>query len=189
MAKRGMETTGPGIYARLPAFVDDEGVEDRNYVVNVVIETPRGCRNKYTYSEGMGVFELTKVLPAGSVFPYDFGFVPGTQGGDGDPLDILVLMDEPTFTGCLLKARLIGVIEAEQTERDGATMRNDRLIGVAALSHSHNELQSIHQLTDDTIEQIEHFFLSYNEFAGKKFKPLGHFAADRARKLVEEAAT
>src|ERR671939_103970 len=94
--------------------------------LNVVIETPKGNRNKFKYDEERGLFKLSGVLPMGAVFPFDFGFIPSTLGGDGDPLDVLVLMDEPAFTGCLVPARLIGVVEAEQTE-EGETQRNDRL--------------------------------------------------------------
>ena len=84
--------------------------------VNVVIDRPQGSREKFKYDEKLGLFKLSKVLPAGEAFPYDFGYIPGTQGEDGDPLDALVLLDEPVFVGCLLVARLVGVIEAEQTE-------------------------------------------------------------------------
>src|SRR5919202_6145584 len=94
--------------------------------LNVIIETPKGSRNKYDYDEELRLFKLGGVLPSGAVFPFDFGFVPATLGGDGDPLDVLVLMDEPAFTGCLVVTRLIGVIDAEQTERDGETKPNDR---------------------------------------------------------------
>ena len=68
-------------------------------LVNVVIETPRGSRNKFAYDEKLGVIRLKKVLPAGMDFPYDFGFVPSTKGDDGDPLDALLLMDEPAHPG------------------------------------------------------------------------------------------
>src|SRR5215211_5913119 len=102
------------VYKKLTPFV--EGKHEGRFVVNVVIETPQGRRSKFTYNEKLKIFELSKVLPAGMVFPYDFGFVPNTEGEDGDPLDVLVLMDEPVFTGCLVQARLIGVIEGEQTE-------------------------------------------------------------------------
>ena len=84
--------------------------------LNVIVDTPKGNRNKFVYDEELGLFRLGGVLPAGAVFPYDFGFVPGTLGGDGDPMDALILMDEPAFVGCLVECRLIGVIEAEQTE-------------------------------------------------------------------------
>ena len=95
-------------------------------VTNIVIEVPKGSRNKYVYDDALGLFRLKKILPAGAVFPFDFGFIPSTIGGDGDPLDVLVLMDEPAFPGCLVPARIVGVIEADQTERDGTIHRNDR---------------------------------------------------------------
>src|SRR5689334_14657950 len=98
--------------------------------INIVIETPRGCRNKFKFDEKLGVFRLNSILPAGSVFPFDFGYVPGTRAEDGDPLDVLLLLDEPVFTGCVVRARLIGVLEAEQRE-NGKAERNDRLIAVA----------------------------------------------------------
>ncbi len=97
------------------------------------------------------------------VFPFDFGYVPATRG-DGDPLDVLVLMDEPTFVGCLVLARMIGVIEADQTEA-GTTTRNDRVIAVAATSRNHRDVQSLDQLSANLVREIEHFFVSYNDAA------------------------
>ena len=167
-------------FAQLPAFDPESGT------LNAVIETPKGHRNKYKYDEKRGLFLHSGVLPAGAVFPFDFGFVPATEGGDGDPLDVLVLMDEPAFVGCLVPANLIGVIEAEQTE-DGKTERNDRLIAVAANSRSHREIRSLDQINENLMREIEHFFVSYNQIKGKKFKPLGRFGPDRARKSVQEA--
>ena len=125
------------------------------------------------------------VLPAGAVFPFDFGFIPSTLGGDGDPVDVLVLMDEPAFPGCLVPSRLIGVIEAKQTELDGETTRNDSLIAVAANSRNHQDVRSLDQINDNLVKEIEHFFVSYNEIKGKKFEPLGCFGPDRAQELVE----
>lgn len=156
--------------------------------LNVVIETPKGSRNKYTYDERLGLFKLGGVLPAGAAFPFDFGFVPSTVGGDGDPLDVLVLMDEPAFAGCLVRARLVGVIEAEQTERDGETTRNDRLIAVASKSRTHRRLRSLGSLSEEVLEEIEHFFVSYNEVKGKRFRPLRRRGPLVARRLVEEGA-
>jgi inorganic pyrophosphatase len=150
---------------------------------NIIIDTPKGSRNKFSWDEKRLLFELSGVLPAGAVFPYDFGFIPNTRGGDGDPLDVLVLMDEPAFTGCLVRSRLLGVIEAEQTE-EGETERNDRLIAVAAKSRVHGDLQSIADLNPKLLDEIEHFFISYNEVKGKKFTPLDRYGPERARKLV-----
>ncbi|MCW3061444.1 MAG: inorganic diphosphatase, partial [Capsulimonas sp.] len=103
----------------------------------------------------------------------------------GDPLDILVLMDAPVFTRCLVEGRLIGVIEAEQTERDGKTMRNDRLVAVAIQSYTHGRLKALKDLDENFVDQIEHFFVSYNQMAGKEFKPTGRFGPDRAQQLVD----
>src|ERR1051325_9742394 len=154
--------------------------------VNVIIETPKGHRNKYNYDEETGLFKLGGVLPSGAFFPFDFGFVPSTVGGDGDPLDVLVLMDEPAFAGCLVSVRLVGVIEAEQTERDGETTRNDRLIGVAAESRLHKGVRTVKGLGPALLDEIEHFFVSYNEFKGKRFEPLARSGPKRATELVEE---
>lgn len=154
--------------------------------LNVIIETPKGSRNKFNYDEEYQLFKLGGVLPAGAVFPYDFGFIPSTLGGDGDPLDVLLLMDEPAFPGCLVPSRLIAVIEAEQTERDGETTRNDRLIAVAADSHTHRKVRTLADVGGDLLDEIEHFFVSYNQIKGKKFKPLGRFGPVKAARLIEE---
>lgn len=171
--KRGATLDG------LSAFHDEDEI-------NVIIETPRGSRNKFTYDEELHLFKLGGVLPAGASFPFDFGFVPSTLGGDRDPLDVLVLMDEPAFAGCLVRARLIGVIEAEQRERDGETTRNDRLISVASKARHYADMRSIEELNRHLVDEIEHFFVSYNEIKGKEFKPLGRFGPERARELIED---
>src|ERR1700753_69418 len=111
----------------------------------VVIETPKGSRNKYAYDPEERVFNLKKVLPAGMSFPYDFGFVPSTKGGDGDPLDVLVLMDEPAFAGCKLKCRVIGLIEGEQGSGK-KTERNDRVVAIESANHSFSEIKHITDL-------------------------------------------
>jgi inorganic pyrophosphatase len=153
--------------------------------LNVVIDTPKGCRNKYAFDFEINAYKLTTVLPRGAVFPFDFGSIPGTIAEDGDPLDVLVLMDEPAFVGCLLEARLLGVIEAEQTE-DGKTERNDRLIAVAAKSLTHGSLKSLQTLDSTLIGEIEHFFVSYNEARGKKFRPKARKGPASAKRLVEK---
>ena len=93
---------------KLPPF------DSRTGELNVIIETPKGARNKYACDEWTGLFQLEKLLPQGMVYPFDFGFVPSTRGGDGDPLDVLVLSEEALFSGCLVKARLLGAIKATQ---------------------------------------------------------------------------
>ena len=124
-------------------------------------------------------------MPHGAVFPLDFGSFPGTVAPDGDPLDVLVLMDEPAFVGCLVQARLLGVIEAEQTDA-GKTERNDRLISAAAESHTHASLKSLGKMDPTLIREIEHFFISYNKVRGKKFRPKGRGGPTTAKHLIKK---
>jgi inorganic pyrophosphatase len=169
-----------GALDRLSAYDGDD--------LTVIIETPKGSQNKYAFEPRLGAFVLKGVLPAGAVFPFDFGFVPSTRGDDGDPLDILVLMDASAFAGCIVPSRLIGAIQAEQTE-DGKTERNDRLLAVAANSITHKSIKNLNAVGDDLLGQIEHFFVSYNMAKGKQFVPIGRVGPIAARRLVERAAT
>lgn len=157
-------------------------------LLRVVVETPRGSRNKYKYDERLGMFILHKVLPLGMVFPMDFGFIPSTKGDDGDPLDVLLLMDEPAFCGCVSPARLIGVIEAEQTA-DGETLRNDRLIAVPELHFGPHMAKTLKELGAPRLQEIEDFFVFYNREEGREFKALGRHGPKHAEKLVEEGMT
>jgi inorganic pyrophosphatase len=147
--------------------------------VHVIIDTPRGSRNKVKWDEKYGVFKLSQVLTAGAVFPYDFGFVPGTHAPDGDALDVLVLAEEPVFAGCLVPARLIGVIDAEQT-KDGKTLRNDRLLAVATASRLYGAVRELRDLPTSLLAEIEQFFVNYNEMRGQVFKPIGRGGAEAA---------
>lgn len=156
-------------------------------MINVVIETPKGSRNKFKFDPRRHGFELCSVLPAGAEFPYDFGFVPGTKAPDGDPLDVLLLMDESAFPGCLVVSRAVGVIEAEQSE--GRRMiRNDRVIAVAQDAHDYRDVRTLKDINRHLLEELEHFFVSYNEMRGKKFKLLGLRGPKRAMKLVRHLA-
>jgi inorganic pyrophosphatase len=155
-------------------------------VVLAVIETPGGSRNKFKYDEKLGFYSLSGVLPEGMVFPHAFGFVPGTRAADGDPEDILILMDEPTFTGCVVPTRLIGVMEAEQTE-EGKTERNDRLIAVAAHSRDYSEVKGLGDLNSNMLKEIEQFFITYNKEKGKKFKVLRMRGPGQALKMAKKS--
>jgi len=132
--------------------------EPKTRLVNVIVDTPRGSRNKFKFDEKSGCFKLSRILSAGHVFPYDFGSIPGTRGEDGDALDVLMLMDEPTFPGCLITARLIGVIVACQTEK-GRKISNDRLIAVPQTPVNKPTIREFSELGTVWVEQIEHFLL------------------------------
>ena len=154
--------------------------------INVVVDTPKGCRNKYKLDEQNGQWRLSKVLPQGMYFPYDFGFIPSTHGEDGDPLDVLLFADEPAFPGCVVPARLIGVLEAEQTE-NGRTVRNDRLVAVVETPYNPAEVHSLEDVSRQRLDEVEHFFVSYNRMEGRQFTPLARRGADYARALLEGA--
>ena len=156
-------------------------------MINVIIETPRGSRNKFKLDEQMQCYRLGSVLPAGLAFPYDFGFVPGTKAEDGDPLDVLLLMDEPAFPGCLVSARLIGALEAEQTEIDGRTFRNDRLIAVAEDAHDYRDIRRVRDINANLLKELERFFIDYNETRGKKFRLLEIRGPKGALKLLKQS--
>jgi inorganic pyrophosphatase len=161
--------------------------EDDDALVRVIIETPKGCRNKYKYDPEMGAFKLSKVLPEGMVFPYDFGFIPGTKAEDGDPIDVLLLMDQPAFAGCVIESRLVGVLEAEQS-KDGETERNDRLIAVAEENHTYSELRDIGDMNKSLLDEIGEFFANYHKARGSKFKVLAIRGPKQAYQLLKKAA-
>ena len=119
------------------------------------------------------------------MFPFDFGFIPSTLGDDGDPLDILVLMDASAHVGCLIEVRLVGVISAEQIE-DGNTETNDRLLGVAIHSYDHEDIKTIDDVSKTLLSQLEEFFVSYNKQRGKKFSITGTGGPKKAIKFLKD---
>jgi inorganic pyrophosphatase len=174
MERRGLSVLG------LPSWDKETGL------LNTIIETPKGARNKFAYDEKCGVFRLKKVLPAGMVFPFHFGFIPSTWAEDDGPLDVLVLLEEPAFPGCLVPARLLGALEAKQT-KNGKTLRNDRLIAAADKMPSLEKYKTLADFEPKYLEQIEQFFVTYNEAEGRKFKVLRRATPAQARRLVKAA--
>jgi inorganic pyrophosphatase len=166
---------------RLPHALDDKARTCR-----AVIETPKGRRSKFDYDPQSGLFELAGLLPEGMSFPLDFGFVPSTRAEDGDPLDIMVLHDEPLAVGVLVAVRLIGVIDGEQTEGD-KTVRNDRLVAVSCCSHAYEQVSTVSALASTFIDQLAAFWINDNAAKGKTFKVLGIHGPDRAVEAVKTA--
>ena len=156
--------------------------------LNVVIETPKNQPNKLTYEPRAATMRLSKVLPLGMVFPFDFGFVPSTLGDDGDPLDVLVLMDAPAPAGCLVAARLVGVLRCTQQEEEGKeVIENDRYLAVAEEAATYRAIEDIRDLNGPLLDQIEAFFIQYNALAGHVFKVERRQGAKAARRAVEAA--
>jgi inorganic pyrophosphatase len=163
------------------SVTDDEGL------YRIVIETPQGGRHKLKYDAATDTLEIGTTLPSGMVFPFDFGFVPRTRGEDGDPLDALLLMDSPGYPGVVVSARLLGVIEADQTDQDGTTVRNDRLVALAKGSTSRGDVQSLKDLDPILIDQVAAFFVQYNDLRGRKFAVRAIRGQRRARTVVDAA--
>jgi inorganic pyrophosphatase len=155
--------------------------------VTVIIETPKGKGQKYDFDPQQGYFFLKKIMPAGMVFPFDFGFIPGTLGEDGDPIDIIVISEIETFPGCAMECRIVGAIKALQQERDGATMRNDRFIAIPVVSQLYANVDALSQFPKNIMDQLEQFFQNYNAQAEKKFTVLERSTAKQALKMLEEA--
>src|SRR5205823_14149078 len=150
---RGRKT---GAFAMPDLTTLSHGLDAKNATCLAIIETPKGSRNKFSYDPETGLFKLGGLLPEGLLFPFDFGFVPSTLGDDGDPLDVLVLMDAPAHVGCLIEVRVVGVISAEQIE-DGNKETNDRLLGVAIHSYDHEDIETIDDVSKTLLSQLEEF--------------------------------
>src|ERR1044071_7518028 len=159
---------------------------DDKQLLRVVIETPKGSRNKFAFNPDERIFELKKVLPAGMAFPYDFGFVPSTRADDGDPVDVLVLMDEPAFPGCALSCRPIGVIEGEQGDKK-KKKRNDRIVAIQEDAHSWADIKTMDDLGKEFCSELEEFFVNYHRLSGKQYRVLDVKGPGTARKLVKSS--
>src|SRR5579875_1056541 len=148
--------------SRLP-----HGLNKQKRECQAIIETPKGRRSKFKYEPESKMFSLSHVLPQGFTFPFDFGFIPSTKAEDGDPLDIIVLMDEPAHVGCLLKVRIIGVIKVVQSE-GRKKVRNDRLIGVSIQGFEYEDIRDAKQLKKSFLKQVNDFVALYNKDSDKQ---------------------
>jgi inorganic pyrophosphatase len=180
MAKKGRKTRS----LANPAYLAPRDETDPKSI-QVIIETPKGSRNKYAFDTEQKIFELTKVLPAGMAFPYDFGFVPSTLAEDGDPTDVLVLMDEPAFPGCLLKCRVVGVIEGEQGKKK-KVQRNDRIVAIEQMNHSYAHVRHVDDLGKEFVKELEQFFVHYHQLTGKEYRILGVKGPGQARRRIKD---
>ena len=147
--------------------------------VNAIIEVSGGQANKYEYDKSLHLFRLDRPLYASVHYPGDYGFIPSTLAEDGDPLDILVLLAEPTFPGCLVAARPVGVLEMlDQNVLD------EKVLAVAVSSPLHTEVHRHTDLFPHVLREIEHFFAIYKELEGKHTEVRGWRDAEQAQKLI-----
>ncbi|MGN6532256.1 MAG: inorganic diphosphatase [Ginsengibacter sp.] len=158
--------------------------KDKN-CIHAIIETPKGCAAKYDYNEETQMFKLKKLLPKGMVFPFHFGFIPHTKAEDGDPLDVLVLLDELSWPGCIIECKIIGVMEATETENN-KTNRNDRLIASAIASEKYNKIKDLSTMDNYLEKEIENFFNTYNNLEKKEFKIISKKGPKVALNLIKK---
>lgn len=159
---------------------------EKGHLVQVIVETPAGCRNKFSFDVEQGIFAHKKTLPAGMSFPYNFGFLPQTKASDGDPIDVLLLMDEPAFPGIAVRGRLVGVIKGQQIAGK-KKIRNDRLVVVAEATHRYANVNKLKDLPHEWITEVGEFFVNYHNLEGKKYELLGTNGAGQAMRLIQKA--
>ena len=157
------------------------------YTVDVVIETPKGSKYKYKFDEEQNRFRVKKILPAGLAFPYDFGFIPGTKGDDGDPLDVMIIAEDSYLPGSVIECEIIGAIKARQSS-DDETFRNDRIIGVPVMTKEKDEEVALKDFSKLKINELEKFFIYYNKMEKKEFKPLGILSAKETWKIIKDGS-
>jgi inorganic pyrophosphatase len=162
-------------YTRLP--IGDKAPQR----VNAVIEIPKDSVNKYEYDKELHVFRLDRTLFSPVHYPGDYGFIPGTLGQDGDPLDVLVLVEAPSFSGCLMEVRPIGVLQMlDQGKKD------EKILAVAESDPLYRQVHDASQVLQHQLREIEHFFSIYKYLEDKRTELAGWGNADAARQIIVE---
>ncbi|MBV9527739.1 inorganic diphosphatase [Sphingomonas sp.] len=153
-----------------------------------IVEAPAGSRVKVYYDPDCHLFRVGKSLPLGMAFPLDFAFVPSTLGGDGDPLDLLILPESALPVGSMVKVQILGVLEAEQFKPNKRPRRNDRVIARLVESRLFAQVHHLSQLGDTFVSELGAFFAAYKRARGQTYNVLGVGNRDRACELIEQAA-
>ena len=165
---------------QLPTFSSDG-------IFHVVVESPRGSAVKLKYSADLGAFGISRPLPLGLTYPYDWGFVPGTQAPDGDPVDAAVFWDVATFPGVVIECRAFALIKVEQNLARGGRGRNDRILAVPVEARRQKELRPAGELPSRLREELELFFVTAASLEGKEPRILGWDDADAALELIRSS--
>lgn len=150
-------------------------------LLNVLIEIPAGSKNKYEFDKDLNAFALDRVLYASVHYPYDYGFVPNTLADDGDPLDGMVLMDQPTFPGCVIAARPIGMLEMI----DGGD-RDEKILCVPDQDPRYSQVSSLDDIAQHRLDEIAEFFRTYKNLEKKVTEILGWKDVSQVNPLVEK---
>jgi inorganic pyrophosphatase len=169
----------------IPAFASAD-------TFHVVVETPRGSTLKLKYEARWEAMSVSRPLPLGVTYPFDWGFVPSTQSDDGDPLDALLLWDVPSYPGVVVPCRAIGVLHVEQnrTNHDRSTrIRNDRILSIPVEARREHSVTSLNALPERIRQELEQFAIAATALEGKDVQVVGWGDATAALKLVQDSAT
>ncbi|MEJ7812856.1 MAG: inorganic diphosphatase [Gemmatimonadaceae bacterium] len=151
-------------------------------IVTTVVEIPSGSRNKYELDKDSGLIRLDRVLYSAVHYPGDYGFIPRTLAEDGDPTDVLVLLNEPTFPGCLIDARPIGVLRMlDRGDPD------DKVLAVPSNDPFYDEYFDIADIPQHYLKEVEHFFRIYKDLEGKRVQTVGWEKSERAMQVITES--
>ena len=161
---------------------DLEPGPDSPELVRVIIEIPKNSTNKYEYDGNLGVFRLDRALYSPMHYPGDYGFIPGTLAEDRDPLDIIVMVDEPSFTGCLMEARPIGVLKMIDAKEN-----DQKIVAVPNRNPRFESIHTIEQVFPHLRREIEYFFTIYKELQGAKAEMDGWGGPREARKVINDS--
>jgi inorganic pyrophosphatase len=170
--------------ATIPTFAEDE-------LFHVVVESPRGSSLKLKYHVEWDAMSVSRPLPLGVMFPYDWGFVPSTEAADGDPLDAMLLWDVVSYPGVVIPCRAVGVLHVEQNrERDDPSqrIRNDRIMAMPVEARRERELDAVTKLPARVRQEVEQFTLASTALEGKQVRILGWDDGAAALRLVRESA-
>jgi inorganic pyrophosphatase len=168
-----------GDLTRLPTYARDGSL-------HMIVESPRGSSVKIDFDPEHGVFEVSRELPVGVAYPFDWGFIPGTRGDDGDPLDVMALHHQPTYPGVLLHCRLLGMVEVTQREGKGRPQVNNRIIVTPGWSQALGTLERASAIPRLACKQIEQFFVAAVAFTGKRVDIRGWSGKRRTDAFIRE---
>lgn len=166
-------------------LVHDLSPFDEQHNLRVVVETPRGANIKIKFDENLGCFSLSRILPLGVAYPYDFGFVPQTLAQDGDPLDVMVLIDAVTYPGVVISCRPLGALQVEERGLRGRP--NHRLVAVPVKAARKDEVRNFSDLGRRMQQELERFFVMSSSFTSKDPVVRGWVGPDAAGEMVQRA--
>ena len=151
-------------------------------IVRMIVEIPKNSGNKYEYDRALGVFRLDRALYSPMHYPGDYGFIPGTLAEDGDPMDVLALVDQPSFPGCLIEVRPVALLNMVDS-----SVGDQKIISVPTRNPRFDQIHTIDQIFAHIRREIEHFFTIYKELEGKLTEIRGWGDPREARKVIVDS--